>query len=696
MFLDTLGEKYGISLDNQQLQAVRHINGPALVLAGPGSGKTTVITVRTAFLVFDAGIDPENILTLTFNKAAQLEMKRRFDNMFGADIGRNVKFLTLHGFSNGIVGKYEKKCGKTLTRIEGDDDSAINKRAILRMLYQKINSSNINDDELENLISEIGFVKNRMIKDLREFEYTTRNFPLVYKAYEEYKKANLCIDFDDMLACAFSILKSRPDILSYYRDRYRYIQVDEGQDLSKIQFEIIKLLMNKKEGNIFVVADDDQSVYGFRGADPRYIMNFQNEFRNCTVYRLEKNYRSTGNIVETSSRFIRKNKNRYDKNHKTDNGYGHDPYIVFVRDEKEQLKFIVENLKEHIKKGRNVAVLYRNNISSVVIADMLDRNGIPFSVRQGRLFFFSHWMVQDVLAFFRFALNPFDVESFSRIYYKMNRYISKAMLEYAERNDLHKPVLDRLLDSGAIKPYQRETVAELKKEFEKLSKIHPVQGLKYIERNFRYFESVKQYCENTGLCFDYIYSLFGVLSAVAEKCPAVPDLLNRMEELQKLLENPDNSVSGKRVTLSTMHSSKGLEYDTVFMVDLIEKEIPGAKAAELAEKNHDFSALEEERRLFYVGMTRAREYLYLVCPAEKNGETAESSVFISEVASVMNEKSRNKICKGIVLKHKRFGEGVVVAVTEKKGTGIILDVDFGGNRRKLDFSICLKNGLISF
>lgn len=696
MFLDTLKEKYGINLNEQQQQAVKHIKGPALILAGPGSGKTTVITVRTAYLIFQAGINPENILTLTFNKAAQLEMKHRFNNIYGVDVGRKVKFLTLHSFSNRVVRQYERKHGKRLTRIEGIEDVAINKRQILRMLYQQINGSNLNDDELDILINEIGFVKNSMIKELKEINAATKNFALIYKAYEEYKKSNLYIDFDDMLTYAYSILKKCPDILSYYRSKYRYIQVDEGQDLSKIQFEILKLLVSKASSNIFIVADDDQSIYGFRGADPKYILNIRQEFKECIIYRLEKNYRSTKNIVEISSVFIKNNTKRFDKNHETDNGYKYDPYIIHSLNEKEQLEFIVKKLKHHLKEGRSAAVLYRNNISSITIVDILERKGLPFNVKQNNLFFFNQWMVQDILAFFKFALNPLDGESFSRIYYKMNRYISKAMLEHALNIDSNESILDRILSSDNIQPYQQRVVAELKNEFRKLLKQHPLQALKYIENDFKYFDSVKQYCENTGLCFDYLYSLYGILKSIAERCQTIPLFLQRIEQLQQLLEKGQCADYREGVTLSTIHSSKGLEYDAVLMVDLTEDEIPGTRAVEMVSRKQDFSMLEEERRLFYVGMTRAREYLYLVSPVSKNGEKIASSTFIDEVTRVLNKKAANVVGEGVIINHKHFGEGVIVAITEGTDEKIILDVDFGSTRRKLDFSVCHENGLITF
>lgn len=696
MFLNTLKEKYGINLNEQQQQAVRHVNGPALVLAGPGSGKTTVITARTAFLIFDAGIDPESVLTLTFNKAAQLEMRNRFSRIYGAAAGSRVKFLTLHSFSNSVVGMYERMHGKRLTRIEGDEEGGISKRQILKSIYQQINGSNINDDELENLINEIGFVKNSMIKDFKDVSAVTRNFASVYRVYEDYKKSNLYIDFDDMLTYAYSILKKCPDMLSYYRNKYRYIQVDEGQDLSKIQFELLKLLVDRKNSNIFIVADDDQSIYGFRGADPGYILNISEEFDGCRVYYLEKNYRSTKNIVEISSKFIGNNNRRFAKKHETDNEYKNDPIIVYPKDEKEQLDFIVEKVRHHLKEGKSVAVLYRNNISSVVIADILNRNGINFMVRQNRLFFFNHWMIQDILAFLKFSLNQLDVESFSRICFRMNRYISKAMLEYVQNTEEKESVLDSILRSEDIQPYRQRAIIELKGEFRDLSVANPLKALKYIEHNFKYFDSVKQYCENTGLSFEYLYSLFGILKSLAERCSDIPQFLQRMNELRGMLEGENRADYGKSVTLSTIHSSKGLEYDAVIMADLTEKEIPGTKAAELAKKKNDLSMIEEERRLFYVGMTRAREYLYLVSPASRNGEIAESSSFIGEVIRIMNKKAAGEIAEGVVINHKRYGEGVVIRLTEKENGRIFLDVDFRGVRRKLDYFICLENGIISF
>jgi len=692
MSIDKLKEKYNIKLDIQQRQAVNHINGPALVLAGPGSGKTTVITARIAHLVLECGVKPENILTLTFNKSARAEMEYRFKKIYGQDISGKVPFATLHSFCKRILHDYEEKKGKRLKLIEGEENVEDNKRKIIGEIFYNINNSKINDDELDNLVNEIGFVKNKMLKDIEGFKSEFKNFSLIYKAYEEYKKANLLIDFDDMLTYAYSILIKCPDILLKYRSRYSFIQVDEGQDLSKIQFEILKLIVNPQSNNIFIVADDDQSIYGFRGAEPKYIFQIKEHFKGCSIFYLENNYRSTKNIVDISSEFIRGNSCRFDKAHTTSNDEKYDPFVVRVMDENEQIKYVIEKLKSHNKEGRSVAILYRNNLSSIVIADKLNREGILFKVKQNKLSFFNHWVVQDVIAFFKFGLNPKDIESFSRIYYKMNRYISKAMLEYSMNSNSDKNIIDRILEMDELKDFQRNRLEELKKEFIFLTRSTPAQALFYIKRSFNYFDYIKNYCENTGISFDYLCKLFGILELIAQECLSIHDFLNRLEELKLMFEEKSGYSNNRdTITLTTIHSSKGLEYDVVFMIDLKESEIPGANVIESAKKNDDYSVLEEERRLFYVGMTRAKEYIYLLCP----GPESSKSTFVKEVERIMHNSVIDGVGEGMIVRHKRFGDGVIVAILDSK-EGTLLEIDFKGARKKLDLGICLDNGLIEF
>ena len=699
-FFEILNTQYNIRLNEQQRAAVSHGSGPALVLAGPGSGKTTVITARTAYLILKAGIPPGKILTLTFNKAAQLEMRNRFNSTFGMGITDKVRFSTLHSFCYAVVRDYEKRQGKRLKLIEEGLSSASSKQNILKSIYREINGSAVHEEELEALINDIGFTKNRMLKDLEETDFQTRNFPGIYKAYEEYKRQNLLMDFDDMLTFCSGILKRCPDILSRYKSRYTYIQVDEGQDLSTIQFEILKILISPPENNLFLVADDDQSIYGFRGAEPSHMLRLEKDYRDLMFFKLENNYRSGKKLVEVSSQFIRNNKERFDKCHRTDNPGKYPPQLVRVQDEQEQLSFLESKIKEHLKqkKGCKIAVLYRNNLSSVSLVDRFERGGIPCKIKQNRLHFFDHWVVQDVLAFLKFALDPFDRESFLRIYFKMNRYISKVMVETAVNTGPDLPVLECILKNCDLKPFQVNRIKEVMGEFRRLSRLSPYQALQYIEQDFKYFGSVKDYCDHTGLSPDYMAGLFGILKTLSQSCATPAAFIARLEELRGFFDGQPpagmNFGGPIPVTLTTLHSSKGLEYDAVFMVDLINREIPGDKALSKSRGDHDESLLEEERRLFYVGMTRAKTWLYLISPEWVNDRSEARSVFVSEVASVLNGETSGRIEEGCRIYHKKYGEGIIACVKAQKA-GTIIDVDFKGRVRSLDLNVCLENHIIS-
>ncbi len=685
-------------LNDQQIKAASHEKGPALVIEGPGSGKTTVILARTACLVIESGINLENILTLTFNRAARHEMENRFKMIFGSDMGDEVHFSTIHSFCNKVVSDYEKRKGKRFIRIEGNEGTKDNKRNIIRNIHKQINGTTLNDDELENLINDIGFVKNRMMQSIEGFDSTIKNFMDIFKAYDEYKKSNLYMDFDDMLVYAYRILGVCPDILSRYRNKYRYLQVDEGQDLSKIQFEILKILVQPGKNNLFIVADDDQSIYGFRGAEPQYIMDIKRQFKGCKLYKLENNYRSTGNIVEISSRFIRTNKSRYDKNHRTENNSGADPVIVRTEDEGTQLSFIADTINEILKRGEKytVGILYRNNLSSIQIVDALERDNISFRIKQSKLFFFKHWVVQDVLAFLNFSMDQTNAASFMRIYYKMNRYISKSMIEYALNSGYKESFIDGLLKCDEVRSYQKRDLAGLKHEFKRLVRKRPLHALEYIENDFCYLASVEDYCRNTGLSKDYFYGLFGILKRIARKYSSISLFLERLKQLELIFEEGGSGNGKPFAYLTTIHSSKGLEYDCVIMADLNNSEIPGQRSLDLLRRENDSSILEEERRLFYVGMTRAREYLYLVCPESKNGSAEPVSSFINEIAVCMSGKMMDEISEGVIVRHSRYGKGVIASISKDSIAGTILEIDFNGKRRKLDFAVCMENQMLSF
>ncbi|WP_242855901.1 ATP-dependent helicase [Ruminiclostridium josui] len=621
------------NLSTEQREAILTVNGPVLLIAGPGSGKTTVIVNRVYNLI-KSGVNPKSILTLTFNKAAQLEMERRFEKLYGNRIREKVRFATLHSFCNRVVRDYEIMKGQSLRRIEGIDED-INKKILLKDIYFSINSTKINDDELDNLINEISYIKNKMIKNADDSFFSSKKFKNVYKTYEEYKKKNLMIDFDDMLTYAYSILSRYPQVLKEYKKQYKYIQVDEGQDLSNIQFAILKQLAGP-DGNIFIVADDDQSIYRFRGAEPQYILNISHEFNNLRLFRLENNYRSSSNIVDLTSKFIMKNDKRYLKSHKTKNKRADDPVIIRVVNESEQQDFLLKKIEELLKekKSKSIGILYRNNLSSILVSEKLQRNGISFRIRQNRLFYFKHWLVQEVCAFLLFALDSSDTESFAKICFRMNRFISKTMLECVLQGEgSGENVIDRIINSHDLKPFQLTAMRDLKGEFASLAKKNPWSALEYIKNNFRYLDSIKDYSAISGQSFDYLNKLYGILHGISIDCPTISSFLMRLQELEKIFQDGGYKHDGEKneITLSTLHSSKGLEYDNVFMIDLINSEIPGDKALENSEK----IVIEEERRLFYVGMTRTRKKLFLIYPDTINNEKVMPSIFVNEVVQLL-------------------------------------------------------------
>jgi DNA helicase-2/ATP-dependent DNA helicase PcrA len=733
-------------LNSEQRKAVLTTEGPLLLIAGPGSGKTTVIvnrvnnlikygtvygTVhapkglteedlglirdylqekqagkksdpnpRAASLIHQGGVRPGNILTLTFNKAAQLEMERRFYRLYGNESSERTHFATLHSFCNKVVRDYERMKGQKLRRIEGSDED-INKKLLIKEIYYNLNGSRINDDELDSLINEIGYIKNKMIRNTDDSFFSSKKFSKVFKAYEEYKRTQLMIDFDDMLTYAYSILTRYPQVLSGYRNKYKYIQIDEGQDLSNIQFEIIKLLSGP-EGNVFVVADDDQSIYSFRGAEPQYILDMGNQFINLTVLKLENNYRSSRNIVEVSSKFIEQNRHRYQKAHETQNRTEYDPIILCPEDEIRQQDIVLQKVKGKFlnEECKSIAILYRNNLSSILIADKLQRNGIPFRIKQNRLFFFRHWLVQEVTAFLLFALDQHDTGSFSKICFRMNRFISKSILECVVNGPEEDNVFDRIMNNHDLMPFQITAMKELKAEFLTLAKRRPWAALEYIRNNFRYMESIKEYSSMAGQSFEYLKKLYGILQTISMDCPSISSFIIRLQELEHLFEggeynlNKNKNISTLEVTLSTLHSSKGLEYDCVFMIDLINSEIPGDEALE----ETGIKLREEERRLFYVGMTRARAELYLVCPLSINSDKVLRSIFINEVVHLLQKDIINNMVEGELVHHVKFGRGVVVAVDDNPSSdGNMIEIKFFKcGQKKLDLQLCLNNSLLTF
>ncbi len=683
-----------MQLNEQQQKAVKHTKGPALVLAGPGSGKTTVIIARLKYLVHEIGVKPSGILSMTFNKAAQIEMQKRCNHVFGENHGMRIS--TLHSFCNTVIKDYERRQRNTLKLIEGNDKETHNKHTLLKQIYHQINQSHISSEDLEELINHIGFMKNKMIKDVSADTFSIRNFMQIVNAYEQYKKQYLLIDFDDMLTFSYAILRKCPDILGYYRKKYPYIQVDEGQDLSKIQFEIIKIL-TVPQNNLFIVADDDQSIYGFRGAEPKHILQIQESFTGCTIYHLTHNYRSTKNIVDISSYLIKRNRYRFAKTHTTHHPDGSKPITFYTRDETSQTNEIIKNIRRlHKDNIYDIALLYRNQLSCISIVDALESAGIAYNIRQKNLHFFQHWVVQDIIAFMKFALNQCDQTSFLKICFKMNRYLSREMVSYAldqMKSDMNS-IIDGLLLYPDLQIFQTRKIAGIKKEFHRLSKMSPCQVLSYIQNEFDYLNSVTGYHENRNISREYIERYYSVMQCIASKCATVPTFLERILELEKLFESKAKKISQSAVALSTIHSAKGLEYHTVMILDLNNEEFPGKCTANSVKAEDKVAWLEEERRLFYVGITRAKQYLYLYSPKTKNHQPMTPSMFLEEMNTYQNDLLLKEIGEGMLLTHKIFGTGVVSAIRTNTSGSTTLVMDFSGTKKELHFETCMEKGLL--
>ncbi|MDX9916446.1 MAG: ATP-dependent helicase [Gudongella sp.] len=617
-----------MEFSKNQTLAIEHGAGPALVLAVPGAGKTTVLIHRTHNLISNKQITPENILSITFSRASAMDMQQRYIKIFGTV--NKPEFSTIHAFCYRIIKDFSRERSRSFRLIE-EDNSKNNKFNIVKNLYLSHNGYPITEEKLENFFGHAGYIKNMMtdpVEYSRAVSTDVENFLDIFTEYEEIKKRNRLIDFDDMLGIAHRILLKFPDILDKYRIKYQYIQLDEGQDTSKLQLAILKLLASP-HNNLFIVADDDQSIYGFRGAYPDELLDFKNVFADGVLYFMEDNYRSTKNIVAVSNKFISQNKNRYSKIIQTQNPPKNPVKILKFRDMTDQYDHIVNALrKEYPISGS--AILFRNNLSIVGLANSLKRSGIHFYVRDSRLKFFSHWLVNDVMNFLKLAENPKDETSFEAIYFKMKGYISKKMMLHVNKGDSNLTVFKRLLTYPGLSEFYRKHINELELDFRRLNRMNPQKGIDFIADTLQYSVYLKENSQKSGYTFDYLSEMLYHLKSVARGCRDKDDFASMLKELETSIAGANRTQTG--VTLSTIHSAKGLEFDNVFLIDLIEGELPSQSSLEDLSKGI-FTTYEEERRIFYVGMTRAKINLELISYATFNGSKLKSSRFLDELQS---------------------------------------------------------------
>lgn len=602
---------------SNQKKAIEHGAGPLMVLAGPGSGKTFVITHRIKYLIEGPGINPAHILVVTFSRAAAKEMKDRFEKLCKKS---PVTFGTFHSvFFNLLKTAY----GFGSEQIASDE---------LRytLIKELIKRNAIENEDINtlagNLLNEIALVKqdNISIKNYYSNSISSDTFKKIYIDYESELEARGKLDFEDMLSLTYELLSERSDILKAVQNRYRYILVDEFQDINFLQYNIIKLIAGEKQ-NITVVGDDDQSIYRFRGARPEIMLGFERDFRNVKKVFLDINFRSSTQIVNASTKLISFNSKRFPKNFKAKNGDGAPVSLIEFKNPFLEVNSIIKDIKDYIKSGQDInsiAVLYRTNLSPRLLIERLMRNNIPFTIRDAIPNLFDHWVAKDIISYIKLAINMGDKSDLLRISNKPNRYISRDSLSSSRVN------IDTLFDYYDDKSYMIKRIVELREHLRTIKNLKPATALRYIRNVVGYDEYIEEYCDMNGVESDDCYSILGDLENSAAEYNNFNDWFVHMDEYKdELIEaRKKSNENDKGVRLMTFHSSKGLEFDIVYIIDVNEGSVPYKKAKGVDE-------IEEERRMFYVAMTRARKKLFICYCVENFGKSIGKSDFVIELSS---------------------------------------------------------------
>ena len=595
-----------LKLNDEQLSAANHQSGPALILAVPGSGKTTLLLCRIINLVKNHGVNPNKILSVTFSKSSAKDMENRYNKLFPYENSIKPSFSTIHSFCYNIVSQYFRKKKISYSLLEGN--SVYSKIQIIRNLSNKFLTSPLSDEGLEQLQNEISYFKNMMFtpENYDEDIFSTENFIQIYKSYEKYKRKNDLIDFDDMLSITHKILSESTITCKYFENRYDFIQIDEAQDTSNIQFEILKLISGKKR-NLFFVADDDQSIYSFRGANPKNLLDFNNIFPEGTIYYLAINYRSANKICNLCNNFISQNCFRYQKKM-----YGKDKNMnsgnitaIDFETIEDQNQYLIENINS--LKGKS-AVLFRNNLSAIGLSYTLYKKDMDFFIKDKSLSFFNHFISKDIECFFNLSLASNDINSFEKIYYKMDIFIKEEIIAYLYANNRGRNIFDTLIESNEFTKVQKEKLASLKISFEKLKDLSPYEAIQIIENEIGYVKYLDRISKNRNASFKIFQNHLLQFKIIGKLNESLIEYMSEIEELKNIINYSSKNYSSL-ISFSTFHSSKGLEYDNVFIIDV----------PDLTKEKEKISVLEEERRLFYVAMTRAKQNLFILNCKFKDG-----------------------------------------------------------------------------
>ncbi|HKM34305.1 MAG TPA: ATP-dependent helicase [Lachnospiraceae bacterium] len=687
-------ERFHIRLNEQQLSAVKSVSNPTLLLAVPGSGKTTVLVTRLGYMVYCCGIEPEHILTVTYTVAATKDMQQRFACLFGNDLVNRLEFRTINGICAKIIGYYGNCVGKKAYDLVTNEGY---KTKLISAIYLDLLHGYPTESDLRNLSTQITYIKNRMLEK-SEIEQLGKEqeLPLfeIYMDYCQKMRTQSLMDYDDQMVYALTILQKAPGILTHFQDIYQYICVDEAQDTSKIQHEIIRIL-TEKNNHIFMVGDEDQSIYGFRAAYPEALLDFDKNYSNAQVLLMEENFRSNAKIVSAADQFIQKNEYRHKKTMKASRDEGMDIQSIALQSRKGQYPYLVKVASDCKQES---AVLYRDNESILPVIDLLERKEIPYRIRNADFTFFFHRVVVDIQNIILFARDLQNTDLFMQIYYKIGLYMNKAAAMEACRNCEERDisVLDAALLYGKISPGTKKSVKAIQTHLQGLLRESADKAVYRIAHFMGYGDYLEKIHMKDGK--------IQILEAIGTNEPSALRLVERLNELSVLIKEKKYD-SNCRFTLSTIHASKGLEYDRVYLMDVKDGVFPenvirNRKKASIEE----LKIYEEERRLFYVGITRAKNSL---CMFDfQNDSTFSRELFGRDKKDTQIKGSQSKISmlkkktdKRIVseaeyfdkldeiqttgyVKHTIYGEGKVLSIV---GDNIVIAFQMKTAKCRLKF-----------
>ncbi len=688
--------KYGIVLDEAQDKAVLATEGHVLLLAVPGSGKTTVMIARLGYLIHGLGVPKDRLLAVTYSVAGAKEMEKRYEKIFGQ---KELEIRTINGFCAKVISAYERMYGRrAFTLIESDNEVS----SIIRGIMKELDIPT-DDTLLREVKTAITYSRNMLLeeKDMRKTKWSeSMNFYGIYQRYREYKRERRLMDYDDQLCYAYEILCRYPEVGEYYSDRFKYICVDEAQDTSRVQHLIIRKIA-QKTGNLFMVGDEDQSIYGFRAAYPDGLLDFDTVYPDAKVMFIEKNYRSANEIVALADQFIARNTRRREKHMVSQNSGGQAVRRLELDDLSELPSYITELIK--CETVPDTAILCRVNDSLIPLVDAFCEEKIPFKIRGADSLFFTNYIVRDITAMIKFADDPFDPELFSQVYYRLAPRMTRKELEFALNHNYGSTRLsfpDFIVGCPtAISDRTKKRMKKIIPVLKKIQRADTYKAIKLIVNGTSYGEYLEEYSNDR--------SKINTLLALAYKYRDRKAFFRRLHELNEIVKEGRDDEG---ITLSTIHSSKGMEFDRVILCDARNGLLPTTffpadrwkfTVGETAER-------EEDRRLFYVGATRAKKKLELITYKKQFGEDTDGWEFVSaflgapewipsygDVPKELREDTKKFaplfFSPEDEVFHKIYGTGRVIAVKED-----MAEIQFYkfSIPKRIDLSVCRKNGYI--